>query len=245
MNDKSNIPSELQNSPTENLKVSPQDPETAKAVNEFLQQKSAESGGIPMPEGTQSPIEEKPTEVAPNPEFEAVSPQDAVISDALATNQDIPISDIEREVFIKCVLNDSPVRLTVELYGGKLKIELRSRTTFEQKRVFDVLDLDRKENIVTPDNVAEMVSRMQYYMAALMVERINGELFSELKLEPGTGQASDHAKLLRAQVSNTIEKMTGVRWNSILNALRMFENKCAKMNTEALNEGFWKPRGSA
>lgn len=244
MTEKSNIPTELSGSPSADLRVSPQDPETAKAVNEFLQQKSAESGGVPMPEGSQPPIEEKPTEVAANPEFDAVSPQDATISDAMATNQDVTVTDIEREVFIKCVLNDQPVKLAIELYNGRFKVEIRSRSTFEQKRVFDVLELDRKETVITPDNVAEMVSRMQYYMAALMVERINGEVFSELRLEPGSGDAAAHAKLLRAQVQKTMEKMVGVRWNSILTALRLFENKCAKMNTEALNEGFWKPRGS-
>ncbi len=246
---KSNIPPEILGNPDEPrtpgrpLDISPQDPETAKAVNEFLRQKSAEVGGGEPDSQEQGPIESKPIQIQPNPEFEGLNPQDASISSALITDINMPVSMEEREIFLKAVLNDEPVRFHVDLYNGKFRVEMRSRSTFEQRRIFDVLDLDEKEGIISKGNVADMVTRMHYYLAVLMVERINGKAFSDVALAPGE-KLEESAKKLRDQAELCFGKSVTVRWNSILNALQTFENKCAKMNTEALNEGFWKPPGS-
>lgn len=248
----SNIPSELHKAPARELKVQPQDPETVAAVNEFIQQKAAETSGVPRPinsspapeDPNQPPIEQRPIEVPPNTEFARINPQDVSVSNALAIDHELKLTDMERETFLKAVLNDEPVRLSVSLYNKQFQVELRSRTTFEQRRVFDVLDMDREEGVIAADNVALMVTRMQHYLAVLMVERINNVLFSELKLDAAKDLAT-HAKQLRDKVAEKAEAMIGVRWNSILTALQVFENKCAKMNTEALNEDFWKPQGSA
>ncbi len=247
MADKSNIPSELQKATSGPLKFEPQDQETAAAVQSFIQQKSAEQAGA-EPVTSQDPnvdqIEQKPIQVPGNPEFDGISPHDASISDALATTARVTVTSLEKEIFLKAVLNDEPVRLPVELYAGQLKVELRSRTTFEQRRVFDVLDKDRVEGVIPADNVALMITRMQCYLAVLMIERINSKLFSDLTLDP-KADLDTHCKQLRAAVAKNTEAMQGPRWNSILSALRTFEDKCATMNTEALNEGFWKPQGSA
>jgi hypothetical protein len=247
MPDKQNIPSQLQKAPSGPLKFEPQDKATSDAVKDFLQQKSAEIGGnepVPEPGASEPEPIERTTRVPANPEFDQLSPHDTAVSDALAIDQTVQITDLEREIFLKAVLNDEPVRLTVALYDNQFKVELRSRSTFEQRRVFDVLDRDRIEEVIPKDNIALMVTRMQCYLAVIMIERINGQMFSDVKLDP-KGKMEEHCKILREKVAEKTDSMMGVRWNSVLTALRTFENKCAKMNTEALNEGFWKPQGSA
>ncbi len=213
-----------------------------KAVQSFIQNKTAEVQGTQEHVPDQEPIEQKPIEVPPSDDF-AISPQEAAMSDALANDPSVTVTDYDKEVFLKAVLNDEPVRLKVVLYGGKFTLDLRSRTTHEQRRIFDVLEMDRKDGIIPPDNIALMVTRMQQYFAVLMIERVNGLLFSDLTIEPGQ-KLEDDAFRLRDTVTRLMEKMVGVRWNSMLSALRYFESKCARLNTEALNEGFWKPQGS-
>ena len=240
-----NIPSELADSPDAQLKYNPQDPETAELVKGLMSTASSSREFLAEKQG-QEP--EEPTavegriDVPPNPEFSS-DPTHQMITEALVPIDNLPLNDAEKELFLKAVLNDEPIRLPIVLYKGQLKVDMRSRSTFEQKRVFDIIELDQKSGTMDPANVALSVTRLQYYLAALMVERINDKLFSELKLVPGKTVEED-AAILRKFVAEKLESMTLIRWNSILNALRIFENKCAKLNSEAANEDFWVPHGS-
>ncbi len=246
---KSNIPKEISGAKSSPLKFDPQDETTSNLVKEFMAEKAADLGEIqPNPEPGAAPqdpqISAPRVDITPNQEFEGGDPSNQFISESMAPIDKVEITDAEKETFLKAVLADEPVRLTIELYGGRFKLELRSRSSFEQKRIFDILSLDRKENIYDEADLAMMITRMHYYLGAIMVERINGELFSEAKLAQGKELAAD-ATYMRDQVNRLFEKMGTVRWTSILNALRIFEHKCARLNSEAANEGFWHPQGSA
>lgn len=248
MSEKSNIPKEIAGAKSSDLKFSPTDPATAELVKEFIAQKAGETGEAPpaveSPEaGDPQNPEQPPTKInlPPNQEFEGGDPNQQFITEALSPMDRIEISDAEKELFLKAVLCDEPVRLVVKLYNGKMPIELRSRSSFEQKRVFDILKEDLKDGLYQDGDLAMMVTRMHYYLGALMIERINGELFSELKLTPGN-KIDEDKKTMRDAVDKLFEGMGTIRWTSILNALRIFEHKCARMNSEAANEGFWKPQ---
>lgn len=247
MNDpKSNIPKEIAGAKSTDLKFSPSDPATAELVKEFIAQKADETGVAPsaasIPE-TEDHQAEIPTRVnlPPNPEFEGGDPSQTAITEALISTDRIEISEAEKELFLKAVLNDAPVRLTVKLYHGKLSVEMRSRSSFEQKRVFDILKEDQKDGLFTEGDLAMMVTRMHYYLGALMIERINGELFSETQIPVGKTLDEDKTRM-REVVAKLFEGMSSIRWTSVLNALRIFEHKCARMNSEAANEGFWNPQ---
>ena len=229
------------------LKFSPADPEVAAAVKQFISDKQTEL----KPDEQAAPGNPAEPEVArvvlpPNQEFEGGDPSANTITTSLTeafTELDkVTITAADREVFLKAVLNDTPVRLTVSLYDGKFNVDIRSRTTFEQKRVFDVLKLDQKEKLIEEGDLAVIATQMHFYLAALMVERINGVLVSELTLPPGNTLEEDAAKL-RSVAAKLYGHTGNIRWTSVLNALRIFEHKCARMNTEAANGDFWKPQG--
>lgn len=245
---KSNIPEPLAKAPAVDLPVNQQDPKTIAAVTEFLRQKAAEvSGKDTETTGIPStvPAAAPPIEIKPDDAFSTLSPSDMAISSVVPPDYKLVVSELEKELFLKAILNDEPVRMTVALYQGRLKLEMRSRTVYEQRRIFDVLELDRriKEMNKEEDNAAWMATRFQQYLVAVMLERINGKLFSELKLEPGPSLEHD-AQVLRDFVTKNLDGMAGIRWNSILTGFCIFENKCAKLNSEALNEVFWNPPGS-
>ena len=238
-----NIPTPLASSPDGELKYQPQDPETAALVSGMLKTAEESQAFIKEKQEGNDPeaqVDPKVT-VTPNPEFDR-DPSSQMITEALVPLDNVPVHDMEKELFLKAVLNDQPVRLTIDLYKGQMKVALRSRSTYEQKRIYDILELDQKEKFTDPTNIALQVTRLQYYLAAVMVERINDSLFSELELKPGK-TVEEHAAMMRDFVAKNLEGLTLIRWTSILNALRIFENKCAQLNSEAANEDFWSPRG--
>lgn len=228
------------------MKFNPQDEETAALVREFIEQKTGTAAAPITPTGdggeVEVPVESPKINLPPNQEFDGGDANQQFISEALAPVDRVSISDNEKELFLKAVLNDKPVRFPVSLYHGKMTIEVRSRSSHEQKRVFDILKQDQKDGLYDPADVAMMITRMHYYLGALMVERINGVVFSEMSLTPGTTLDQD-VKVMRAVVEKLFEPIGSIRWTSILNALRIFEHKCAKMNSEAANEVFWSPQG--
>lgn len=238
----SNIQKELAGAANVPLKFSPADPAVAEAVKQFMGEKTAELTPEAQAAQEQSETQSPKVSLPPNQEFDNGDPVGNYITEALTSLDKTEITGTDRELFLKAVLTDTPIRMTVSLYNGKFALEARSRSTFEQKRVFDVLKLDQKEKLIEDGDLAAIATRMHYYLAALMVERINGVLVSELTLAPGKPLEEDAAKL-RAAADKLFETMTSLRWTSILNALRIFEHKCARMNSEAANGDFWNPQG--
>ena len=123
-------------------------------------------------------------------------------------------------------------------------MDLRARYSYEQRRIFDLVQFEQEQGIMAKDNPSLAFNRVQLFCAVLMVERINGQLFSELVLKAGQTLAQDQ-EIMHRQVHDKLDGITMVRWTAIMQAMRQFEAKCARLNEEAINEGFWTPRGAA
>jgi hypothetical protein len=217
--------------PTVTAKFNQDDPILRQKVEAFVQ----DAGG--------RPADKTPVEVKPNDDFNLPNPNDTMLTEALINTEQQDVTDTEKAVFVKALLNDEPVRFSVSLYDGKFVVDLRSRSLHEQRRIFDVLEKDHKDKLVDVNDMAYFVTRLQQYCMAIMVERVNGKSFSEISI-PSSMTLDDTQALLHKAVAAHVEGVQGIRWTSLNNALRIFEAKCAKMNTEAANQDFWKPRGS-
>jgi hypothetical protein len=238
-----NLPKDLQDSKSTPLNIDPTDPTTAKLVKEFVAQKEGEEA--PPLEINEEGATTKPrVNIPPDRTFDGGDETQAIISEAFVPTKDIACTDMEKELFLKAVLTDSPIRLPIMFYNGKLKIEIRSRTVHEQRRCFDAVEMDKKDGLFGAEDLAMAVTRLHYYLAALMVERYDGQLFSELTIPTGN-PVTDDVQKMRKFVTEKLEGMNQLKWSTILNALRIFEHKCSRLNTEAANEDFWKPHGSA
>lgn len=223
---------------SENVAVPiPTDPATAQRVQEFLRSKGVDTG---------TPTELPPTEsddkveIKPGNDFDQISPQ--ILGEGLVDTKEMAISEDEKSLFLISLLNNMPVTMTVSIFGGQFRVEIRSRTNHEQVRVMHLIREDIRDGIIRPDDPALVDTRGQYYLGAVMVRSINEMVFSELNLTDATKIEQDKVTM-RDFVKKNIETMAGVRWNAVLNALRIFDRKCAILNTEAANESFWKPRG--
>jgi hypothetical protein len=223
------------------LAYQPQDEATAAKVKEFIATHATEEGAAPAAPGVPAPA--APVDLPPSPEL-AETQSEAFYSEALRNIENVTVDDKEKELFIKAILNDDHFRLTLPMYGGKLQVELRSRSHYEQRRVLDTVRLDQKEGEFPADgDITYHFDYVQKYCTVLMVERVNGVVFSDLILKAG-GTVAEDAAVLRKAVKEKIEGLPNIYWNSILNAMRMFDRKCAIMNSRAADESFWKPRAS-
>jgi hypothetical protein len=232
-----NILDQMKKAPATNVVVHNSDPEVIANVKEFLAAQQA---------GTEAESKQRDrTTIAPDPVVGAPNPDTAFVREALVPVENIAITEEEKRIYLKSLLSDDLTRFSITLYDGQLKYDLRTRSMFEQRRVLDIVN-DRIAGVspkdpTLKDNLAGQFDMMQQYFALLMVERINGVIFSELSLSPGPSLDEHYAKL-SAEAERVFSKMNNVCWTAMLNAMRMFESKCARLAENAMNEDFWKPR---
>lgn len=214
----------------EEVKIHQDDPLLQQKVASFIQA----AGGVVS--------DKEKVEIPVNKDFDIPNPDDAILTAALIDPKTVTVNDSEKAVFIKSLLNDEPVRLKIEIYDGQIRVDLRSRTIHEQRRIFDVLFLDEKAGIVHPANTALFVTRMQQYCMLLMIERFNDQVFSDLQIGIEIDDVTAQAKFHEALKKTKLAEMNGPKWTAMLNAMRIFEAKCATLSTECANADFWKPR---
>lgn len=214
--------------------------ETSRKVAEFLAEKQAERSAAEQPEPE--------TKLAPDPVLSGDNPDEMMLRSAMTDFNQVTLSDEEKNLFIKALLTDTPVRLDIAHFNGQAVFSFRSRTMYEQKRVLDVLHFDIGEKVLPDNDPAQFYTRLQQYMAAVMLERVNGKIFSDFALVPEADSHTNEslqkdALTLRDFFNRKLATMGHIRWVATLNALREFEAKCRKMSEECINENFWKPQG--
>jgi hypothetical protein len=123
---------------------------------------------------------------------------------------------------------------------GKLSVDIRSRTAWEQTCLYAAVKEDQESGIVT--DLASVIIQLQKYGCALMTKGVNNTPFSTLELNIEDG-LEDCITKLREQKDKTVEVLSIPKWSLMLNALRVYETKLSKLGTECLNENFWEPVG--
>lgn len=180
-------------------------------------------------------------EIPPSGHFDQ-NPLNVEMTEALIEQKDVTIDLHDKEVFLKSLLADEPVRLTISIFNGQFKVALRSRSVFEQERMWEILYHLQRTGLLDKDNVALGIQRFQEFSVALMVEKINDKTFSDLRFD-GKQSVEEDAKRVMSLCEQSVFNMQQVRWTALMNAIRIFEAKVAKMSTEANNGDFWQPRG--
>jgi len=165
---------------------------------------------------------------------------DSIMREVMVDPESVDVTESDKRDYIKAVLNDVPVKLTMTMCGGNIKAVIRSRTSWEQTCIYAALQKDQDDGIVK--DLASVVIQLQKYGACLMVESVNDKGFSREHI-PEDVSIEDAVKKLRELRKSKIEPMSTPKWSIILNALRCFEGKLSRMGTQCLNENFWEPAG--
>ena len=215
------------------------------AVKAFIASKGASTQpGKPPEKPPSEPDTPGEKEVAPDESFLA-DPVADVYFDTLKASRNVEVTPEEMESFLLHLWeDDSPWSTIIPMFNGKLKIEVKVRTQAEQNLILRTLEAIEKErrNEDRPYPPIESTSDYQNFCAACMVLKVNGRSFCELPGNLAEATTEVAVTTLRAVVKRDIVNLPIPRWNAILQAMSAFESKCAKLSTEALNEGFWKTR---
>jgi hypothetical protein len=153
--------------------------------------------------------------------------------------EDVPVTEDDKALYLKAMLNDKPVHMEITLFGGQLSVKVKARSTKEQQVMYLAIHKDRDEGLI-PDT-ASLISASQRYGIRFMLVEYNNSPVDQLDLE-GLSY-SESVDMLREETCKLLDGMSVPKWNSILNAMNIFEAKMAKMGTECLNENFWTPAG--
>lgn len=152
----------------------------------------------------------------------------------------ITVTDLEKQLYLKAVLNDVPVVWDIVLENLGVTVSLQTADNYELDVIFRALreDEDRRE-IRDP---ADFTTRLQQYAAAFQVRNFNNTPLERLNFQESRPATIEQAIiLLREHRDKYLMRIHHARWQAILTALRIFEVKKKLCTDAALNGDFWKP----
>ena len=208
-------------------------PEVAAELEEL-----ATSADTPEPEAAR-------TEIPLDARFEPNQPTESNILHWTLKQPDlgvIKVEEFEKILYLKSVDSDTPLTLDISLPMGadKLKVEVCSRSVFEERAIFTALDIAAYERKEFHDP-ATFATRAQQLSAAVQVKAINSRAQPALDLSAAGADVRMAGDLIEQHATKVIGAMSGPRWGAILSALRIFEIKLKICNDNVNNETFWTP----
>ena len=155
-------------------------------------------------------------------------------------DSEIPITDEDQALYLKAMLNDTPLTLTQTLANDQVAVTCRALSVYEQDLVLEaaIQAVGGQETGI----MSLLPSVAQQLRAAMQITHVNGVNQNAIYLEPARGDAHDEQVMdLIKQSDKKIGKMSAVKFGFLVRALNVFEHKMAKMHSLAYNKTFWKP----
>jgi hypothetical protein len=149
----------------------------------------------------------------------------------------IDVTDLEKDLYIKALLNDTTFRLTVEPFDT-VKITVRSRTMGEEDFIYQCLKTEREKGEII--GIEGYYTRLQYYIASFQVEKFGN---TSMLFQRPTGNFTAQHKALKKHVDDTYGNVHRVKWNAITMAVRMFDAKEKICNDNLRKQNFWPTAG--
>ncbi len=155
---------------------------------------------------------------------------------------DILTDPDDKQRYLKAVLNDEPVILTIPLANGEFSVKIRSKSSWEQTLTYEAASADQTDKIVS--DYYQALIQMQKYGVMVQVLEINGKPFQNKEyIRPKNKDWTKQREDLRNSMIEELENMNNARMQMLLNALRIFEYKLADMTAACNNANFWEPVG--
>lgn len=151
------------------------------------------------------------------------------------TKESIQVSDIDKVLFLKSLLNDTPLELDIPLLNNSLVIRIRARDAHAQCLAMTLVDNRANEEQLT--NLLVLNTWIQQYGLALMITAINTKAVDYAKVNCDDNLATAKTKL--DAVVHRYYKDIGAKWDILIKAIKIFETKRAKLQDAILDENFW------
>lgn len=145
--------------------------------------------------------------------------------------RDIPVTEADQRMYLKAVLNDVPVEMTIPVMNNMMKVTCRALSVAESEKIIVAAIKYFKDNpelnsMLMPDYIRQLRTICQ-------VVRINGK--------PAFPAIDINSETFVSEAWVTFRDMSTARYNAISAALNVFEHKLSRLNAAALNEDFWLP----
>lgn len=155
-------------------------------------------------------------------------------------DSEVPITDDDQALYLKAMLNDTPLELTQSLANSQVVVTCRALSVYEQDLV---LEAAVKATGGPNEGVLSLVpSVAQQLRVTMQVTKVNGVSQNALYMEPKRGK--EHEAQIEELISISDDRtgrMPASKFGFLVRALNVFEHKVAKMHSLAYNKTFWKP----
>lgn len=224
--------------------------------------RASSSGKVSKPKEEQKPAEEAPAPVQAAPtvstqneqqdnySYQAVFKAEPVFEDDPKHTTDfsfmmgtdsIPVTQEDKDLYIKAVLNDVPLQLTIEVAKG-IEITCRSLTPYERDLAVHAVAAYLKQKAGTYATGVFVNDYAREFMISMQLVSVGSATFPYRSYNSGDGRSrEEHIMDLAEHGKVLVDNLSLPKYNLVVKALNVFENKLAVLNTAALRKDFWDP----
>jgi hypothetical protein len=147
----------------------------------------------------------------------------------------VEVEDMERDLYMKSLLNDTTFQLPVEVFPG-FKITVRSRNVFYDDLIYDMVrTISEKGEIL---GLESGFTKLMRFLAGVQVVDIQGR---NVEFDPPAGLSrKEVAARLMTHVQEVYNSFSLAKWNAIVKGVRIFDSKQKICNDRLLDRTFWE-----
>lgn len=152
------------------------------------------------------------------------------------------ITDDEKEAYLRCMLNDTPVILTVTTLGSDIDVTCRGLSVYEIE-LATYAGIQFVKNFDNQKEMAELMwkSEIQKYRLTMQLMKFQSTMYDYLTFSPEPGKLDEHCAKLRKVAAERFGAMNIIKWKMCIHALNIFEHKLTRLNELALMPDFLSP----
>lgn len=175
------------------------------------------------------------------PEFEQKGPSDMV--DFMMHHEqlgDITVSDEEKDLYVKTLVNDVPFETTVTITGVDLDVVVRARSVSNDELVFSLVQEDYAEKRII--GVESGFVQLQKYLMCTQVCKI-GDKDVRINI-PSDTTFADKKKIVLDHFDKHYADIPLPKWRMLVNANMIFDRKQKICHDHMMDASFWQGAGT-
>ena len=190
----------------------------------------------------ESEKEAEPVRSSTHEEFSKTAPSERFVHDWAMRAPDmgeVTVNELEKDLFLKAVLNDAPVIMDIMVPAIKRTVTLKTLTSLELDVLYGALEADRQDLKFAHES--QFISDLQEYSLFLQGLKIASTPYAYAFTVIPEKTLADNIKDIRAHKDNAAKTMGQAQRAAVLQALRIFSLKNTICTDNLFNENFWNP----
>jgi hypothetical protein len=152
---------------------------------------------------------------------------------------EIEVTGEEKKLYLKSLLNDTPLELDIEMPGAGIFIKLQTKTAEALDIIFMALAKDIEDKLIM--DPSSQMTRLQQYSLCIMLLKVDQSPFETFTYERTTEDIYKVVDRLRKHRVKLFGAMQASRINMLTYAASVFEAKVAACDQNVHNKDFYDP----